>query len=193
MRRGWLVRRRTVRAPRCASTCAPSPMSVSGAFAWVEVGSVDPDAGTNERLEVGDQAGAPAREDVEEDPGARLFDHPQRHRRGVVVLERRCAEHVAQHAGRLDPHEDRLVGRDLAQHQRQVLGVLDVGGVDQGTELAGDAAEPRPDLRLGDRTDQHLLRQPVLDEVGDIDDDQVVLARRTRAAPACAPSRRRRA
>ena len=83
-------------------------------------------------FEVGDQARAAAREDVEQHARARLLDHAQRHRRRVIVLERRGAEHVAQHAGRLHAHEHRLVGRDLAQHERQVLGVLDVGGVDAG-------------------------------------------------------------
>ena len=116
--------------------------------------------------------------DIEEDPLARLLDHPQRHRRRMIVVarRRRRTRRAACRRSARAPAPARRA--DVAQHQRQVLRLLDVGRVDAGPELAGDAARRAGRIVASrDRVDQHLLAQAVVDQVGDRDDRQRVLAR----------------
>ena len=53
------------------------------------------------------------------------------------------AEHVPGQALRVHPHDDRHVGPDVAEHERQVGPALDVGAVRDEPELAEPRRQPR--------------------------------------------------
>ena len=94
---------------------------------------------------------------------------------GGVELEPAVAahrpEHVAGEALGVHADEHVLGTRDLAAHERDVL-----GAVEQRLEhVRGEVAVLGRDARLGDAAHQLLAVAPVADEVGDRDHEEAVL------------------
>ena len=83
------------------------------------------------------------------------------------------AEHVAQRVLPVHAHERRRLRVELAAHEREVHGAIDV--VLEADEP--ERAELRLDLRLADDLDGFLGAQSILDEVGDRADLELVAAR----------------
>src|ERR1051326_3021229 len=68
-------------------------------------------------------------------------------------------------------HEGRLVGADVALHEHQVLGIVDVGRVDERPEVATVSGR---DARLGAPMHERIVAAPILDQLRDGGDFQIV-------------------
>ena len=108
---------------------------------------------------------------VHDDAGALLGDELHRGVELQAAVAAHRPEHVAGEALGVHAHEHVLLARDLAAHERHVL-----GAVEQRLEhVAGEVAVAGRDARLGDPAHQLLAVAAVADEVGDRDELQAVL------------------
>ena len=144
-RSGLLVSQRILRTPMSRRICAPMPKSrkmlargdakpVLGACRAAALGHV-------EHVEPAARAAQ-----VEDDAAALGGDALHRAMQQRARVARRVAEDVAGQVLEVRAHEHRLGAADVALHEHEVLVVVDVGGVDEGAELAavaGRRAAPR--------------------------------------------------
>src|SRR5262249_32636583 len=115
------------------------------------------------------------RRDVQDYAGARAFDGEDGLAEVRPAVERRRAEEVGDERARVYAAEHRLFGRAHALGEREDLPRLADDLVDARAPLAARHVEP--DDLLRDAADQPLGLEPILDEVGHRDDEQVVLLR----------------
>ena len=109
---------------------------------------------------------APFLAHVEEDAPACFGDGLYRHLALHTAVAPQAAEHVAGEALAVDANQHRLLGADVAEHERDVLRGVDRGAVGEGAGGAVLGREPG----LGNALDEALMLEAIGDDVGDGDD-----------------------
>jgi hypothetical protein len=168
--RSLLDRSRICCRPRSARTWAPSPKSRR---ASLEASGRSPAAlaAAHELGEAALEAGPGPAVDVQEHAAAGVVDRGQGRRH--LGLEGQGIDHRVE--GR-HPAQDRAGRRRrVAAHQRQVLGVLDLGVVDHRPPRLAGRQPARPQRVLGPAPHDALALEAVGDQIGDRAQDQVVL------------------
>ena len=104
--------------------------------------------------ELGGEGPPAARQDVEHHAAALALDPPQPVHGRQAAAWLGDLEEVAHQAGHLHAHEHRLAVADVAGHQGQVLGVVDLAAEEAGAVASRRARAVRPDLGLAQAAHQ---------------------------------------